>query len=451
MLQRKELDAVALAEYFIDRIAAYSDKAVFTATCFERARREAAQSAARHAAGKALGLLDGVPVAWKDLIDIEGTPTTAASQVYRHAAPASKDAAVVRNLAAAGMVTLGKTNLSEFAYSALGLNPHFGTPRNPRSHDVARVPGGSSSGSAVAVAAGLVPIAIGTDTGGSVRVPAAFNGVVGFKPSEGRHDKTGVFPLSVTLDTIGVFANEAIDCRLVDQALCGLPVGLHLAGGQPLLSSLSVVVPENVVMDDLEAAVRSNFLDSLDRLAHDGVKVVWRALPQLDELQELVRRHGALAASEAYVWHKALLESERYSEVDPFVAKRIMGGKRMSDADVSALQLGRRRLQQSLWEPLGDVLIAMPTVAHVAPPLAPLEASLDYFTQVNMKTIRNTNIGNLLNLCGLALSNGVGQAGMPTSILFNAQGGREDHLLSVAGALSQCVHRPGRSHSGAES
>src|SRR5271170_4012062 len=212
------------ADWFLDRIETATDRAIFIAMTAERARREAATSTARYRAGAPLGPLDGVPVAWKDLFDLVGTTTTAGSDIYRSAPPARADATVVRNLADAGMVSLGKVNLSEFAYSGLGLNPHFGTPRNPYDANVHRVPGGSSSGSAVAVAAGLAPVAIGTDTGGSVRIPAAFNGLVGFKTAEGSIDRTGIFALSPTLDTVGPLARTVEDCLLLYSALRGAPV-----------------------------------------------------------------------------------------------------------------------------------------------------------------------------------------------------------------------------------
>ena len=205
LLRAGELDARELTEYFIERVVSCADPAVFITTCFERAPSK--HSRAPNIIVPDVRLARSTVYQWRGRI-LSISPTCRLPPVYRHAPVASSDAPVVGYLAAAGMVTLGKTNLSEFAYSALGLNPHFGTPCNPDARDKLRVPGGSSSGSGVAVAAGLVPIAIGTDTGGSVRTPAAFNGVVGFKTSERRIDRSGVFPLSQVLDTIGVFAHD---------------------------------------------------------------------------------------------------------------------------------------------------------------------------------------------------------------------------------------------------
>jgi aspartyl-tRNA(Asn)/glutamyl-tRNA(Gln) amidotransferase subunit A len=336
------------------------------------------------------------------------------------------------------MVTLGKTNLSEFAYSSLGLNPHFGTPLNPRASDVPRVPGGSSSGSAVAVAAGLVPVAIGTDTGGSVRTPAAFNGVVGFKSSERWIDTDGVFPLSRTLDTIGVFAHDVADCYLLDLALRGLHAP-SLAPEATPLTSLTLVAPENVILDEVEPEVRRNFIASLERASAAGVQVRWQPVPELTQVRELIARHGNIAAAEGYQLHRELLESTRHAQIDVTVYKRIMGGKTMSIADLDALRQGRVALQRSLWATLGDALLVMPTVPHVAPPIAPLAADPDLFARVNLKTIRNTLLGNMLNTCGLALPNGLGAAEMPTSLLLSAPAAHEARMLRAGVALAPIV------------
>jgi aspartyl-tRNA(Asn)/glutamyl-tRNA(Gln) amidotransferase subunit A len=437
MLRRCELDAVELTEHFIENIERCEDRAIFISTCFDRAREEARQSAQRYRAGRPLGPLDGIPVAWKDLVDIASLPTTAGSAIYRDAAPATHDAPIVRHLTRAGMVTLGKTNLSEFAYSALGLNPHFGTPINPWASDVPRVPGGSSSGSAVAVAAGLVPVSIGTDTGGSVRTPAAFNGIVGFKPSEGWISCEGVFPLSRTLDTIGVFARDIEDCFMLDLALRGLPASSMDKTGTAADASLTVIVPKNEVLDGVETDVLSNFMASVERLAAAGVRVRSQVVPELTAVRELIARHGNIAAYDAYRWHRELLESPRHREIDARVYRRMMQGKTMSAADFQALQLGRKSLCESMWAALGDALLLMPTVPHAAPPIAAL-ADDDYFTQINLKTVRNTILGNMLNMCGLALPNGSTAAQLPTSLLVCAPAQHEARLLR-AGATMQRV------------
>src|SRR6202167_3417986 len=269
LIAKGGLDPVEVAEFFLDRIERDRANPSFVVVTRERALREAATSRKRHREGRPAGPLDGVPVAWKDLVDMAGERTTAGSALFAESPPKEKDAPIVANLSAAGMVALGKTNLSEFAFSALGLNPHFGTPRNPRDPATPRIAGGSSSGSVVAVAAGLAPCAIGSDTGGSIRAPASFCGIVGFKTSEGRIDKQGVFPLSRTLDTIGPMAHTVDDCMLIDMALRGVsetPV-------RPLdLSGVAFVVPDKSGIDDAEAAVAANLDGVMKRLdARGGV------------------------------------------------------------------------------------------------------------------------------------------------------------------------------------
>src|ERR1700733_3644971 len=221
LIARGGLDPVGVVEFFLDRIERDRNTPSFILVTRKRALEEASASRARHREGSAAGPPEGVPLAWRNLVDMAGERTTAGSALYADSPPRERDALIVENLDAAGMVALGKTNLSEFAFSALGLNPHFGTPRNPRDPGTPRIAGGSSSGAAVAVAGGLAPCAIGSDTGGSIRAPASFCGIVGFKTSEGRIDKHGVFPLSRTLDTIGPMAHTVEDCVLIDMALRG--------------------------------------------------------------------------------------------------------------------------------------------------------------------------------------------------------------------------------------
>jgi len=425
-------DPVAATEFFLDRIEACPDKAVFLATTGDRARREAEASLKRYRAGRPLGPLDGVPVAWKDLVDLEGTVTTAGAEVRRQAPPAGADAPIARHLAAAGMVSLGKVNLSEFAYSGLGLNPHYGTPLNPFDGATPRVPGGSSSGSAVAVARGLAPCAIGTDTGGSVRIPAAFNGLVGLKTSEGRIDKTGVYPLSQTLDTVGPLARTVEDCILLDAALRGaVATDIRRAG----LSGLRLVVPDNIVFDQAEDGVVANFERALSVLSAAGVTVERRRVAILDEMMAVGAAHGSLTAAEAYVFHRELIEGPEAGRVDPRVTSRILNGRKMSAADILAIQAMRARLSPALAAELDGALLAFPTVPHAAPEVAQLEADVDLYHQINLRTLRNTMIGNILTMCGLALPTGLDQRGLPTSLLLSAPAGADARLLAIGLAV----------------
>ena len=423
------LDPVEVADYFLERTAAQDDQPVFITITAGRARQEALASRERHADGNPLGPLDGVPIAWKDLIDVEGSPTTAASALYRGAEPAESDAPIVASATAAGMVTLGKVNLTEFAYSGIGLNPHFGTPSIPHDPKTPRAPGGSSSGSATAVSRGMAPCAIGSDTGGSVRIPAAFNGLTGYKSSEGRISKEGVVPLSVTLDTIGPLAHSVEDCILLDAVLRGVTPSMPSA---PPLADIRLLVPENVMLDDLDRAVAGNFVASIEALGRAGIRIVHRRLPLLDEVVEMTRRHGTLIAAEAYAHYRDLLESEQVKRIDRRVVARMMMGKSMTSDDVQAIRDGRARLAAELRAEVGDAFLAMPTTPHTSPAIAPLEADDELFHKVNLKTLRNTSIGNILGTPGVAMPNGTDANGLPTSLLISATADDDDRLLAAA-------------------
>lgn len=429
------LDPVAFTECLLDRIYA-QESPVFLAITADRARAEAEKARGRLRAGRPLSTLDGVPIAWKDLIDMRGEVTTAASDLFRAAPPASADAPIVTQARAAGMVSLGKVNLTEFAYSGIGLNPHYGTPLNPCSRDAPRAPGGSSSGSGVAVALGLAPIAIGTDTGGSVRLPAAFNGVTGYKSSEGRIDKTGVFALSETLDTVGPLARTVEDCVLVERILRGA-IGAVLTRALP--THLSIFVPETVVLDDLEPAVAANFDASLSRIEAAGVKLRRGPVPEFAEAADLAREIGTITAAEAYVLHSERLDGPDRDRIDRRVTARIDIGRSMTAAGLIRLQRARAAAMQRLSARLDGAFIAMPTAPHVAPEIAPLEADDALFHRVNLKTLRNTAIGNFLNLPGVAIPNGRGHAGMPTSFLLSSTAGDDDRLLAAALALESFI------------
>ncbi len=427
LIAKGDLDPVAAAEFFLDRIERDRENPSFILVTRERALKEAAASRKRHREGRPAGPLDGVPVAWKDLVDMAGERTTAGSALFAESPPKEKDAPIVANLSAAGLVALGKTNLSEFAFSALGLNPHFGTPRNPRDAATPRIAGGSSSGSAVAVAAGLAPCAIGSDTGGSIRAPASFCGIVGFKTSEGRIDKRGVFPLSRTLDTIGPLARTVEDCVLIDMALRG-------RSGPPVcpldLNGVEFVVPDKTGIDDLDAAVAANLEAAMKRLAAAGAKVKSRPAPLIGAMRALTAQYGSLVAIEAYAEHRAILESADARRMDRRVVRRAMGG-RVSRDDVIKLQRGREDLIAALGDELKGALLVLPATPMTAPPIDALERDDELFRATNLRAIHYTFLGNLFRMCGLALPCGEDAAGLPTGVQFLAPGGDDDRLLSI--------------------
>jgi len=433
-LEAGAIDARRLVEQTLKAIEE-SDPAIFTVVTAERARREAAASDARRAAGRALGPLDGAPIAWKDLFDFAGFVTTAGSRALADAAPAKADAPVVAALAAAGMAAVGRTNMTEFAYSGIGLNPRFGTPRNPYG-STPRVPGGSSSGSAVAVARGLTPVAIGTDTSGSVRVPAAFTGIVGYKSSAGRYPMQGVYPLSQTLDTLGVFARSVADAILIDKAM--REAAPALTAPAPI-QGLRLIVPTTVVLDDCEPEVLANFEAALAALAAAGAIVERKRFPIFDEIAALNRRYGLIVAHEAYAVHRERIAGPAAAVMDRRVVKRLSAAGALDPNGLPVLLEARRDLVMRAAAACGGALVAYPAVAHVAPAIAPLEKDDDAFAHTNMKTLRNTMLGNMLDWCGVSLPNGFGADAMPTGFLLSGMPGDDDRLLAAALAVERVI------------
>ncbi|ANH07961.1 amidase [Shinella sp. HZN7] len=439
LLQSGALDPVALAQETLAAIRSHPDAAIFTFLLEERANAEAEAARRRLREGRSRGVLDGVPVAWKDLFDIAGLPTTAGSRVLKDAAPAGRDAAVVQALAGAGMVSVGRVNMSEFAFSGLGINPHYGTPRNPASPaGEHRIPGGSSSGSGVAVAAGLVPVSIGTDTGGSVRIPAAFNGIVGYKATRGRYAMDGVFPLAKSLDSLGPLCRTVQDAILIDAAMRGLPA----AGPIPRrnVADLSFVIPETVFFDGAEPEVVAAFEAGVTQLSRAGARIRREAFPEFSAIFDLMAKHGALVTAEAFVLHRARIKGAAAAEMDPRVVKRTLLGEKITVADYLETLEAREKLTAAFEARLGpkDLLLS-PTLPHVAPAIQPLLDDEDLFFQTNGKTLRNTLVGNFLDWCGVSLPCGTGAGGMPVGLLVSAPRNGDDRLLAAAAAVEDAL------------
>ncbi|CCM79038.1 amidase [Rhizobium mesoamericanum] len=429
LIQTAAVDPIEVTEAVIDGIESYADRSVFTAILKDRATEEAKASSKRMKEGRSRGMLDGIPIAWKDLFDIKGRTTTAGSTVLASGPVAQADATVVATLEQAGMVSIGCTNMSEFAFSGLGINPHYGTPHNPRSSDVPRIPGGSSSGAGVVVAAGLVPVAMGTDTGGSVRIPAALNGIVGYKATWGRYPMTGVYPLAKSLDSLGPLTRTVQDAVWIDAGMRGAAVPSIVA--RPL-KGLDIVIPDNVVLDGAEAGVVAAFETAVDWLAAEGASISRFRIPAFDEILALMATYGALVTAEAFALHRERLSGPQAADMDHRVVMRIKLGEKTSLSNYLAILDAREKLIADVERLVGDSFVAFPTVAHVAPPIAPLEANDDLFFATNGKTLRNTMLGNFLDWCGVSIPCGTGDADMPVGFLLSAMRKRDEALLSAA-------------------
>nr|WP_255698790.1 amidase family protein [Yoonia sp. I 8.24] len=432
-LARGELTSEALVESCFARIKDHNDDSIFISLTKEAAFKAARASDARRKAGKLLSVFDGIPVAWKDLFDVPGTATTAASAVYENATPPVEPAVIFDNCTKAGMICIGKTNLSEFAYSGLGLNPHFGTPVNPNSKDDPLAPGGSSAGSAVAVAASIVPLAVGTDTAGSVRVPAAFCGIVGFKSSQKHYDKAGIFPLSESLDSVGTFAHTIEDLITFDAILRGDPT----PAPQAILSDAkpNLIIPTTLVMEGLNPEVAAAFEGAVKQLIAAGYSVVEREFPIFAEVTDLFSKHGTLTVAEAAALHKDLLASADAAKMDQRVRERMLSASQFTAQDYIQLQWERARLQAAVVEKLGDDILLFPTVSITAPSIAKLEADNDLFVATNLMALRNTMLGNYLGMPGVSLPIGVTPSNTTIGALFSMANTKDLDLLTYIAAL----------------
>ena len=408
----------------------------FTRLDAERARAAARASDTLRAVGIVRSPLEGLPVSVKDLFDVAGQVTTAGSVVLKNAEPARRNAAVVDRLIAAGAVIVGRTNMTEFAFSGLGLNPHHGTPRNPWDRAAGRIPGGSSSGAAVSVSDGMAVVGIGSDTGGSVRIPSALCGLTGFKPTARRVSMAGVLPLSASLDSIGPLAASVRCCAVVDAILAG-----ELPAAPPArpLRDARFAVPETQVLNGMDASVSAAFERACAVLRAAGAHLHRLAVPEFDELARLYAR-GSLAGAEAWAWHRPLLAT-RAADYDPRVGARIEGGRAMGAADYIDLLAARRRWIAQVGARIdGFDALLMPTVPLVAPRIAELQASDEAYFAANGLMLRNPSFINFLDGCALSLPcHAPGEA--PVGLMLAASGGRDHALLAlgqgVEAALAQ--------------
>ncbi|HET7880651.1 MAG TPA: amidase [Acetobacteraceae bacterium] len=340
----------------------------------------------------------GIPISLKDLFDIAGEPTPGGSRVLADAPPAKAHAPVVQRMLAAGFVPLGRTNMSEFAFSGLGVNPHYGTPTAPWDRASHRIPGGSSSGAAVSVADGMAIAGLGTDTGGSCRIPAAFCGIVGYKPTARRVPLDGVLPLAPSLDSVGPLAPSVACCATIDAVLAG-------ETQKPLervdLAGMRLAAPTNVVLDGIDDNVSSAFDRALAVLSHAGARISRLHVAPFDEVRT-VNAKGGFAAAEAYAWHQPLL-TEKGAGYDQRIRVRIEQGNRFSGTDYLALLAARRRLIGGFDATTrGFDAVVMPTVAIVPPRIAALDDPGEY-NRINLHILRNTALSNLFDRCSISL------------------------------------------------
>ncbi|MGA3224063.1 MAG: amidase [Acidobacteriaceae bacterium] len=436
-LARGELRSSELVDACLYAIAdaAGEGERTFTRT-FDHAARAAAK---KFDTDRTAVPLAGLPVSVKDLFDVAGQPTTAGSLVLAGAPKANTDALAVARLRAAGAILIGHTNMTEFAFSGLGLNPHHGTPCNPYDRIGRRIPGGSSSGAAVSVTDGMAHAAIGSDTGGSVRIPAALCGLTGFKPTARRVPLDGTLPLSFTLDSAGPIAPTVACCALIDSVLAGLDP-------QPLppvdLAHLRLGVLQGYVLDGMDASVSAAFSFAIALLSRLGAQVEDITLPSLDKIP-VANQKGGFAAAESYSWHRSFLEKDA-SRYDPRVLSRILRGREITAAD-------HRDLSQTRYEIIVDAAhtlagfdaILMPTVPRIAPRIADLEADDAVYFEANAAMLRNPSVWNFLDGCALSIPCHLpGEA--PVGLMVAGLAMQDGRVLSIGAAIESALAAEGR-------
>ena len=396
----------------------------------DQAKAAADAADARAKAGVSLGPVDGTIVSIKDLFDVAGEVTRVGSKVFaEEGKPAAADALVVRRLRAGGAIIVAKTNMSEFAYTGIGANPHFGTPGNPA--DRKRVPGGSSSGAAVAAADGMCEIAIGTDTGGSCRIPGALCGVVGYKPSRQRIPTNGAFPLSYIIDSIGSIARSVEACARADAVMANetyVPL-------EPVpLAGLRIGVAEGYPLENLDETVDLKFSDAVARLKKAGAHLSKEKLSLLDEMAQ-VNSKGGVQPAEAFAIHRDLL-TRRADAIDPNVRVRLERARDISAADYIDMVRERARLIRMMDIRIADVdALAWPTTPMVAPTMQEVAAPAE-FARKNAMLLRNTVIVNFFDLCAISVPIPRG-SGLPAGFMLVARNGQDQCLFRIAAAVER--------------
>jgi aspartyl-tRNA(Asn)/glutamyl-tRNA(Gln) amidotransferase subunit A len=422
-----KIHPVELTEAFLDAIDAHPLRdRIYTRTTPRRARSMTLAAAGRAKAGLRIGLLDGVPLSWKDLFDTSGAPTEAGSALLKGRVP-SLDAEVLVNATARGLVCLGKTHMSELAFSGLGLNPVTATP--PCVNDTDAVPGGSSSGAAASVAFGLAPAAIGSDTGGSVRIPAAWNDLVGLKTTHGRLSLRGAVPLCEMFDTVGPLARSVEDCAELLAVLEGGRAA-DLAGAT--LAGARLLVLETVALDDLHDAPAKGFDESLARLAAKGARIERRPIPEVAEAMAMA---GVLFTSEAYGIWRDTIEAAPH-KMFPRILERFRSGAQVSGADYVAAWRRLRVLRQAWADRVaGYDAVILPTAPILPPNAQRLMTDDAYYVAENLLALRNTRIANLFGICAITLPTGQPSCGI--SLMGQAMG--EARLLRLAAAVERAL------------
>lgn len=371
----------------------------------------------------------GIPVSIKDLFDIKGQVTRAGSRALDDSAPAESDAPTVARLRAAGFILIGRTNMVEFAYSGIGTNPHYGTPKGAWKREVGHVPGGSSSGAGVSVLDGMAHAALGTDTGGSCRIPAAFNGIVGYKPTQRRVPLDGAVPLSFTLDSIGPLARSVACCAAMDAVLAGEP---EFELKPRAIKGMRLAIPTTIAMDELDSVVAEIFERTIKLLTEKGALIERIEVPAFNDIP-LMSSKGGFTAAESFAWHRELLTAKG-DVYDPRVSVRIARGEAMTAADYIDLLPMRRSLIARVEATIApyDALV-MPTCAIAPPSIAEMDDD-KVFAKKNLMALRNCTLINMIDGCAISLPISRKDEA-PVGLMLAAAGGSDRRIFEFAAGV----------------
>ena len=440
-----EQTAVAITEHFLERIDALEPRlGAFTVVCRDRALAQARAADTMLDAGIDLGPLHGIPYVAKDLYDVAGLPTTAGTRLLADNVPAS-DCNVVDRLTRAGMVLLGKTITVQFAYGGAGINTDQGTPHNPW-HPEPHLPGGSSSGTGVAVAAGMAPMGLGSDTGGSVRIPASMCGITGLKTTVGRIGRAGIYPLSASLDSAGPLTRDAADAAIVYEAMQGHDPADPTTRGQTQhsvtngidrgVSDLTLGVPRAVFWDECDAELEGRVREAIAHVESLGAKVVDIEFEQAKSALRLNPR-GLVIAAEAYDVNRRLVD-DHFDDLDPIVAFRVVKGRDIPAHEYLATVRAWKELREETAEALDGIDgLLCPTVMMPPVPVAEALSSTETYAERNLQALRNTSIGNILDLCGLSVPCGFTSRGLPVGLMIYGKPFDEANVLRIGHAYQR--------------
>jgi len=446
-IRKGDITSTELVHYLLDRIESLDGQLnAFRLRCPEHALEQAAAADRQIQDGKDAGILHGIPFAVKDLFDVKGLPTTAGASLLEKNIAAA-DSYAVRQLKRAGMILLGKTNTVQFAYGGVGINHDHGTPHNPWNR-IQHVPGGSSSGSAVAVAAGMTPVALGSDTGGSVRIPASLCGTAGLKTTVGRIGRGGVYPLSWSLDSVGALNSSVEDAAHVYQCLQGFDANDETTWGlaaQDVLNDLKdgvrgmrLAFAETVFWEDVDPEVETAVRECGRVFEALGARVSSIEFSEAQQARQLNSK-GLIIAAEAYTLNKKWLE-EHFERLDPIVAHRMIKGKAVETGEYLQNNLTWSKLRSKAINTLMDVdALIVPTTPIPALPTAEVDADIETYSERNLSYLRNTAIGNVLNMCGLSLPCGFTKQGLPIGLMIYAKPFQENVVLRAGYAFQQAT------------